>query len=165
MTILAQKVPSGTTRPDATLWREITLNNQYSATTSGGYMTLNSLTGVTYQITKNMYDTAPIYQLNNYLNLPVLNQTGVTFNFGGEYLFFGNIQTDIQATIYVMNFLVNLGQTQFFDSSNPTWNNSKTPYITEVGLYNAEKELMVISKIQSPQKRQGVQQYPIKFDF
>ena len=165
MTILAQKVPSGTTRPDATLWREITLNDQYSATTSGGYMTLNSLTGVTYQITKNMYDTAPIYQLNNYLNLPVLNQSGVTFNFGGEYLFFGNIQTDIQATIYVMNFLVNLGQTQFFDSSNPTWDNSKTPYITEVGLYNAEKELMVISKIQSPQKRQGVQQYPIKFDF
>ena len=64
-----------------------------------------------------------------------------------------------------MNFLCNLGQTQFFDSSNPTWNGTTSPYITEVGLYNAEKELMVISKIQSPELRQGIQQYPIKLDF
>jgi hypothetical protein len=64
-----------------------------------------------------------------------------------------------------MNFLVNLGQTQFFDSSNPTWDKTKSIYVTEVALYNADKELMVISKIQSPEKRQGVQQYPIKIDF
>ena len=163
--ILAQKVSSGTTRPNPTLWKEIDVSAQYSATTVGGYLTVDSLTGVTYQITKNMYDTAPIYQLSNYLDIPVLNQTGQTFNFGGEYYFFGNIQTDIQATIYVMNFLCNLGQTQFFDSSNPTWNKTTPPYITEVALYNADKELMVISKIQSPEKRQGIQQYPIKLDF
>jgi hypothetical protein len=165
ITFLAQKVPSGTSRPNVTQWKEIDVFNQYSATTSSGYLTLNSLTGVTYQLTKDMYDNAPTYQLTNYLSLPVLNQTGQTFNFGGDYYFFGNIQTDIQATIYVMNFLCNLGQTQFFDSSNPTWDNSKIPYITEVGLYNADKELMVISKIQSPEKRQGIQQYPIKIDF
>jgi hypothetical protein len=94
-----------------------------------------------------------------------LNQTGLTLNFGGEYFFFGNIKTDIQATIYVMNFLCNIGQNQFLTSSNPTWDNTKSPYITEVGLYNADKELMVISKIQSPQKRQGIQQYPVKLDF
>jgi len=163
--ILAQKVQSGTTRPDTTQWREIDVFSQLSATTLSGYLTTNSLTGVTFQVTKDLYDNAPTYNLNNYISLPVLNQTGQTFNFGGDYFFFGNIQTDIQATIYVMNFLVNLGQTQFFDSSNPTWDNTKPPYITEVGLYNADKELMVISKIQSPQKRQGIQQYPVKLDF
>ena len=163
--LLAQKVPSGTTRPSVTQWREIDMFSQISATTLNGYLTIDSLTGVTYQITKDLYDNAPIYNLNDYISLPVLNQTGQTFNFGSDYFFFGNIQTDIQATIYVMNFLVNMGQTQFFDSSNPTWNNTVPPYITEVGLYNADKELMVISKIQSPQKRQGIQQYPIKLDF
>jgi hypothetical protein len=163
--LLAQKVPSGTTRPSVTQWREIDMFSQISATTLNGYLTMDSLTGVTYQITKDLYDNAPIYNLNDYISLPVLNQTGQTFNFGSDYFFFGNIQTDIQATIYVMNFLVNLGQTQFFDSSNPTWNNTVPPYITEVGLYNVDKELMVISKIQSPQKRQGIQQYPIKLDF
>jgi hypothetical protein len=163
--ILAQKVSSGTTRPDPTLWKEIDVTDQLSATTSNGYITYSGLTGTTIQLTKNMYDTASLYNLNSYISLPTLNQNGVTLNFGGEYLFFGTITTDIQATIYVMNFLVNLGQTQFFDSSNPTWDKTKSIYVTEVALYNTDKELMVISKIQSPEKRQGIQQYPIKLDF
>jgi len=163
--LLAQKVSSATTRPDVTQWREIDILSQLSATTVGGYLNISGLTGTTIQLTKNMYDTAPIYDLNDYISLPVLNQTGITLNFGGEFFFFGAIETDIQATIYVMNFLCNLGQTQFFDSSNPTWDGTTPPYVTEVALYNANKELMVISKIQSPEKRQGVQQYPIKYDF
>ena len=57
-----------------------------------------------------------------------------------------------------------LGQTQFLSSTNPTWNGS-APYVSEVALYNDEKELMVVSKIQSPEKRQGIQQYPVKLDF
>ena len=137
---------------------------QLSAYTSNGYITVSGLTGSTIQITKDMYDTAPTYNLSNYLDIPDVGQTGLTFNFGGEYFFFGNIQTDIQATIYVMNFLCNLGQTQFLTSTNPTWDGT-SPYITEVGLYNGDKDLMVLSKIQSPQKRLGIQQYPVKLDF
>ena len=162
--LIAQKVPTGTTRPSATAWKEIDVTSQLSATTIGGYINSSGITNTTFQLTKNMYDTAGTYNLSNYLNLVPLGSTGLTLNFGGEYFFFGNIQTDIQATIYVMNFLCNLGQTQFFDSSNPTWTGNN-PYVTEVGLYNADKELMVISKIQSPEKRQGIQQYPIKLDF
>jgi hypothetical protein len=122
------------------------------------------MTGTTLQLTRAMYNSAPTYRLDNYINLPAIGNTGLTLNFGGEYFFFGSIRTDIQATIYVMNFLCNLGQTQFFDSSNPTWTGTN-PHVTEIGLYNADKELMVISKIQSPEKRQGIQQYPIKLDF
>lgn len=162
--LIAQKVSTGTTRPVATSWREIDVTSQLSATTIGGYLNASGITNTTIQLTKSMYDTASTYNLSNYLNLVPLGSTGLTLNFGGEYFFFGNIQTDIQATIYVMNFLCNLGQTQFFDSSNPTWTGNN-PYVTEVGLYNADKELMVISKIQSPEKRQGIQQYPIKLDF
>lgn len=162
--IIAQKVSSGTTRPIATAWKEIDVFSQISATTVGGYLTQSGITGTTIQLTNSMYQLSTPYRLDNYINLPSIGQTGVTLNFGGEYFFFGNIKTDIQATIYVMNFLCNLGQTQFFNSSNPTWN-GKNPYVTEVGLYNADKELMIISKIQSPEKRQGIQQYPIKLDF
>lgn len=162
--LIAQKVPTGTTRPIATSWKEIDVTSQLSATTVGGYINASGMTNTTIQLTKSMYDTASTYNLSNYLNLVPIGSTGLTLNFGGEYFFFGNIQTDIQATIYVMNFLCNLGQTQFFDSSNPTWTGNN-PYVTEVGLYNADKELMVISKIQSPEKRQGIQQYPIKLDF
>jgi hypothetical protein len=165
MKVLVQKVNSGTTRPSATQWREIDVMSQLSASTTNGFLTLSGLTGTTFQITKDMYDNASTYNLSNYINMPTLNQSGVTLNFGGEYYFYGTIQTDIQATIYVMNYLCNLGQTQFLKSSNPTWNGTTPPYVTEVGLYNSDKELMVISKIQSPEKRQGIQQYPVKLDF
>ena len=165
MKVLVQKVSSGTTRPLPNQWREIDVMTQLSATTTNGYLNVSGLTGTTFQITKDMYDNAPIYDLYDYINLPTLNQTGLTLNFGGEYYFYGTLQTDIQATIYVMNYLCNLGQTQFLTSSNPTWDGVTKPYITEVALYNADKELMVISKVQSPQKRQGIQQYPVKLDF
>lgn len=98
--LIAQKVSSGTTRPTASAWKEIDVTSQISATTIGGYMTQSGMTGTTLQLTKNMYDTASTYRLDNYINLPALNDSGLTLNFGGEYFFFGNIQTDIQATIY-----------------------------------------------------------------
>jgi hypothetical protein len=161
--LICQIVPTGE-RPDSMQWKEIDVTSQLSASTLSGYITSSGMTGTTLQLTNAMYNSAPTYNLNNYINLPAVGNTGLTLNFGGEYFFFGSIRTDIQATIYVMNFLCNLGQTQFFDSSNPTWTGNN-PYVTEVGLYNADKELMVISKIQSPEKRQGIQQYPIKLDF
>jgi hypothetical protein len=164
MKVLVQKVSSGTTRPDSTAWKEIDVMSQLSGSTNSGFLTLSGLTGSTIQITKDMYDNAPVYNLNNYIDLPPLGSTGITLNFGSEYYFYGAIKTDIQATIYVMNFLCNLGQTQFLNSTNPTWNGT-APYVTEVALYNDQKELMVISKIQSPEKRQGIQQYPVKLDF
>ena len=164
MKVLVQKVASGTTRPNPTQWKEIDVMSQLSASTNNNFLTLSGLTGATIQITKDMYDTAPTYNLNNYIDLPTAALSGITLNFGGEYFFYGSIQTDIQATIYVMNYLCNLGQTQFLSSTNPTWDGTP-PYITEVALYNENKELMVISKIQSPEKRQGIQQYPVKLDF
>jgi len=162
LVILAQKT-TGDTLPSPSQWVEVTgITEQISATTVNGYMTVSGLTGTTLQITKAGYDGGSPYILENYIDLP---QSGDTqLNFGGEYLFYGNIKTDIQATIYVMNYQVNLGQVQFMDSSNPTWLGN-APYVTEVGLYDSNKDLMIISKVQSPQLRQGVQQYTIKLDF
>ena len=164
--LIVQRVTTtttATTKPIVTAWKEIDITSQF--TLVSGKLTSAGMSGTTIQLTNDMYtNSATTYDLNNYVKLPTIGQTGVTLNFGGEYYFYGTIKTDITATIYVMNYLCNLGQTQFFDSSNPTWK-GKNPYISEVALYNADKELMVVSKIQSPEKRQGVQQYPIKIDF
>lgn len=162
LVVLAQKV-TGDTKPDPASWVEVTgITEQLSATTVGGFITSSGLTNTTLQITKEGYQGGSSYVLENYIDLP---QTGDTqMNFGNEFFFYGTINTDIEATIYVMNYQVNLGQTQFLDSSNPTWDGND-PYVTEVGLYNSDKDLMIISKVQSPEKRVGVQQYTIKFDF
>jgi hypothetical protein len=103
--------------------------------------------------------------LDNYIDLP--NPTGEEskLNFGDEYFFYGNIETGIQATIYEMRFLCNLGQTQFSYTTNPSWMSGSTSYMTEVGLFDDEKDLVVISKFQSPVLRQGTQQISVKIDF
>jgi hypothetical protein len=75
------------------------------------------------------------------------------------------LETDIAATIYEMKYLVNLGRNQFTNTSNPTWMSGTTSYVTEIGLYDSNYNLIVISKLQSPEKRQGVQQYVVKLDF
>ena len=168
MIALVQKVDAGE-RPDPTAWYEIDLTPQMSATTVNGNLTVSGITGTTFVISNSAYtdaeDNNDLYDLSNYIDLPTNNQPGVTLNFGDEYYFYGNISSDIQATIYVMNYKCNLGPTQYLTSQNPTWSTSQAPYVTEVGLYDSNKELMIISKIQSPEKRQGVQQYTIKLDF
>ena len=64
-----------------------------------------------------------------------------------------------------MRYKINLGQTEFQTTSNPTWTKGTTSYITEIGLYDSDKTLMIVSKLQSPVLRQGIQQFLVKFDF
>jgi len=161
--ILCQKI-SDTSRPDSSEWRIIDVTDQISATTVNGYLTQSGLTGTTFVIDQDDYDNAPIYDLSDYINITPLGFSGYQLNFGDEFYFYGNIETDIQATIYEMIYKINLGQAEYQTPSNPTWSTSNKRYVTEVGLYNENKELMIISKFQSPVLRQGIQQILIKLD-
>ena len=163
--IICQKV-TGDVRPDPSEWRVIDFTSMVSATTINGYITVEGLTGTTFVITSDDYDNAEnnIYNLN-YLSLPENNYAGTSLNFGDEYYFYGALETDIQATIYEMKYKINLSATEFQASSNPTWSSTVKPYISEIGLYDTEDNLMIISKLQSPVLRQGLQQFLIKFDF
>jgi hypothetical protein len=163
MKILVQLV-EGDNRPVSTAWREIDVTPEISGSSINSYITMSGITGTTFQINQEDYDNAVPYNLNNYITLPQNGQTDY-LNFGDEYYFYGNLETDITATIYEMKYLVNLGRNQFSNTSNPTWMSGTTSYVTEIGLYNSQKDLMVISKLQSPELRQGIQQYVIKLDF
>ena len=162
--ILCQLV-TGDTRPSATAWREIDLTSELTGTTSpDGSLTMSGLTGTTFQINVSNYNSAPIYYLSDYIDLTPNNSPDI-LNFGDEYYFYGNIETDITATIYEMKYLITLGRNQFTNTSNPTWTSGTTSYVTEIGLYDSNKDLIVISKLQSPELRQGIQQYVVKLDF
>ena len=127
---------SGTTQPSPTAWREIDFTSEISGTSINGYLTVSGLTGTTFQITNDLYNSATTYNLAN-----------------------------ISATIYEMRYLINLGRNQFTNTSNPTWMSGTTSYVTEIGLYDSNYDLIVISKLQSPELRQGIQQYVVKLDF
>jgi len=162
--ILAQKTVTGQ-RPLPNAWKKIDVSEQIDNPTNLNILTKEMITSTTFQITKSSYDSADTYNLNNLINLPTLGSTDGELNFGDEFFFYGTLKTDIQATIYVMNYACNLGGSQFNRSSNPSASSSTVPYVSEVGLFNDKKELMVIAKLQSPEKRNGVQQYSIKLDF
>ncbi len=162
--ILCQKV-TGNERPNSSEWRIIDMTSQLSGSTINGHITQEGLTGNTFVITNDEYENAPIYNLNDYINLTPVGYSGTSLNFGDEYYFYGSLETDIQATIYEMRYKVNLSQSEFQSSSNPTWTNGNLSYITEIGLYDDKKNLMIISKLQSPVLRQGIMQLLVKFDF
>jgi len=152
----------GGSRPTPTGWKEYDFTSKI--TLESGYITQNGLTGATFIIDPDVYTNAVPYELNNYIDLPQNGYPDI-MNFGDEYYFYGNIETDISATIYEMRYLVNLPRNQFTNTSNPTWTPGTTSYVTEIGLYNSNNDLMVISKLQSPELRQGIQQYVVKLDF
>jgi hypothetical protein len=154
----------GDSQPNPTLWKEIDVTNEITGTTINGYLTVSGLTGTTFQITPDLYNNGVRYNLANYIDIPENGESQI-LNFGDEYYFYGNLETDISATIYEMRYLINLGRNQFTNTSNPTWTSGTTSYITEIGLYDDNKDLMVISKLQSPQLRQGIQQFVVKLDF
>jgi hypothetical protein len=163
MKLLCQIV-TGDTRPLSSAWREIDVTS--AMTLTNGYITMSGITGATFQIDADNYNSAAsnIYNLANYIDIPANGDTDV-LNFGDEFYFFGNLETDISATIYEMKYLINLGRNQFSNTSNPTWTSGTTSYVTEIGLYNQNKDLLVISKLQSPELRQGIQQFVVKIDW
>lgn len=158
MKILVQKV-SGDTRPNPTQWLEIDVTGDLT-----NPITQNSITGTTFVIDDDNFTSATSYDLSDYISL-VPNGSPQIMNFGDEYYFYGNFDTDISATIYEMNYLVNLGRNQFTNTSNPTWTSGTTSYVSEIGIYDSDLDLIVVSKLQSPQKRQGIQQFVVKLDF
>jgi hypothetical protein len=159
------QIVNGDAQPSPTNWVEIDVTNYITGTTINGYLTVSGLTGTTFQITPELYNNSSVtYNLANYINIPQ-NGYPEILNFGDEYSFYGNFETDITATIYEMRYLVNLGRNQFTNTSNPTWVSGTTSYVTEIGLYDENKDLIVVSKLQSPQLRQGIQQYVVKLDF
>lgn len=161
--VLVQKTLNGV-RPNPTQWKLIDFTDQISGMFVNGYVTQESLTATTFVITSENYSSAPYYNLNNYIDLVPLNTTTPKLNFGDEYYFYGSLETDIQATIYEMKYKINLSSTEFLVSQNPTWTFGTKSYVSEIALLDENKDILVMSKLQSPVLRQGIQQYVVKLD-
>jgi hypothetical protein len=166
--VIAQKTNT-TDRPDPAKWVAIDFTQllQDNGFRDGtGYIDPDGMTSINFTISQTNYDSGTPYNISNQLDVKLPNDPNqYAINFGDETFFHGSIQTDIQATIYEMRYLINLPSGQFVNSSNPTWSTEITPYMTEIGLFDTDKNLLVLSKFQSPQLRQGIQQLVVKLDF
>jgi hypothetical protein len=165
--VLAQKTNT-TDRPDPAAWRAIdftsVLQNNGSINVQD-FIAPSGMTSVNFTISQTNYDSAPLYEITDQIFVKLPLEDDSQMNFGDETFFHGIVKTDIHATIYEMRYLVNLPSNQFVTSTNPTWTEGVDTYMTEVGLYDNDKNLLALGKFQSPQLREGVQQVVVKLDF
>jgi hypothetical protein len=149
-------------------WRKIDftqylIDNEYYNSLNNS-INVQGLVNLSFKITLDeSEDNSLPYNLNEYLSLPTISNTN-KMGFGDEYVFYGRLETDITATIYTMRYLINLPQNQLINTSNPSYS-SGDKFMSEIGLYDENKNLLVLSKLQSPVKREGIQQIAVKLDF
>lgn len=151
--------------PSPNAWKIIEITNQIPNHTSGQLINKTNLTGFQFIITGDMYDDADFYDVEEFLGvLPSDTQTTLP-QFGDTQPFPGSIRLTRATELQVMNFLVNLPTEQFTTTQNTTYTAGKQKRITEIGLLNDRKELMVIAKISKPIIRNGNQVFSIQIDF
>jgi len=156
-------------RPSPDQWLDVDVTNQIGGTHTIGLPieAKNLVTGTgSYILGEWNTSAATYYNLHDYINIPLNNsQEPNLLQFGDGYFFFGNLNSDIMATIYEMRYHVTLNSSQFVTSLNPTWSSTNKVRVTEIGLFDNNKDLLAIGKLKSPQTRIGSQQYVIKVDF
>ena len=168
LNVIFQKTTYGIP-PDPAQWRILDISSQLPNHVSGSPINATSLissNSCSFYLTAGSILSASTYDLHNYINVPLNNnQEPTNLQFGDEYFFYGSLDTDIMATIYEMRYSIGIAANQFTTSLNPTWAVNNTVRVTEIGLFDNEKDLMAIAKLKNPTKRVGIQNYQIKIDF
>ena len=127
-------------------------NSGLGQTVSNDVLTKENITNLRVNIDKYILDNSDtdIYNLSDYLTIPTITETS-KFTFGDEVFFYGNIQTDIKATIYKTQITCNVLPNQFTSSENPTFNPDQDKVaFTQVGIFDADKTLVAIGKFSEP---------------
>jgi hypothetical protein len=104
----------------------------------------------------------------NIVNFMSGNTTNSILQLGDEEFLYGNVSSDIGATVYQTNLLCVIDENAFNRSVNPTFNvYTGTPYVSEVGIYSDDRDLVAIAKLATPiiKSRQNSTIYQISLDF
>jgi hypothetical protein len=157
--LLYQVVSDPSIRPDAASWKQYNFTS--TAITGSANQTINpkllenqtsSITGFVLDTIKN--SSATTFSIIQSLNLPA-NTTPTYLQFGDERFFYGNLTTYIGATVYKTIFDIRVNAGQYNYTTNPTRStnpasNPPTIKITEVGVYDSDRNLVCIGKLSNP---------------
>jgi len=132
--------------PDSSAWKYLDVTDQVVGYT--GVLTPTNMIGQVFKVSLYNYASFLGYNLD-YLNYPSSTQED-ELAFGASTYFFGNVSTSIKADVYTTDISINLPLNEFNSSSNKTWNGIETVYISEIGLYDTNKNLVAIGKLNDP---------------
>lgn len=153
--IIAQMVNNSSgviIKPDSTNWKIFDVTDQIRYRVSGSTTPISAidLASSSFKVSVIDFNTAPTYDLD-YLNYPQLTASGSTaFSFGTEEYFFGNVSTDIEAIAYTTDLSIILPLNQYNSTTNATWDGTSPVYISEIGIYDSDKNLVAIGKLNNP---------------
>lgn len=149
-------------KPESDKWKKFDVTDQITDYVSGQRISPLDLVSAVFKVPLSIYDSGDTYNLN-YLNYPDVNNVD-DLCFGSEEVFLGNIETDIEASVYTTDLSINLPLNQFNSTTNKTWDNLSEVYITEVALYNENKEMVAIGKFNNPIKKDSTISRTIEFN-
>lgn len=135
--------------PDSSQWRIYDVTDQ----TNGGWLSGQTLTksqikSTIYKISLYDYMLKSLYDLN-YLGYPASLEIN-KLSFGDETYFFGTVNSDIEAIVYTTDLSINLLLDEFNTTTNPTWDGVSPVSISEIGIYDENKNLVAIGKLNNP---------------
>jgi hypothetical protein len=165
--ILAQKVTFGT-EPNPAGWVLIDYTPKLNDYDWGDTtIPISALTGRIYPLTNVDYTGGTPYDITQFIGtLPTSSNWSSTpqLGFGEESIFLGNVNTNIQATVYKTSFKQTLGFTNYNSSINPTWASGDDVYITEAAIYDTFDELVAVGKLNNPVKKNTNKLFTVELD-
>jgi len=177
--ILVQKVQNNE-QPNPQSWRRIPVSvnsvgtSIYNAHNGKNWVDYEVLYNSEFIITNEYYDSATgtyapdggNYSINDWILMPTLTNLTTSPNipggdantmltFGDERFFFGNVDTNIKATVFRSTFSFTAGPGEFNTSQNPTFATgaavpSHNVRVAEVAVYDSNYEEVIIGKISNP---------------
>ena len=162
--VLVQKVDTGD-QPSPDGWKIIDMTSEIPNHTVGGYINPVNMRGSRFVVTDEQYIDAPYYDIEDFLgempDEPPVSPT--TPEFGDQQPFPGSIKLTRATDLEVMRFLVNLPDSTFETTQNPTYV-SGDKRVTEIALLDENKDVLVIGKTPRPIVRTGTQVFAVKID-
>ena len=158
--LMYQIVDDAEIRPDSGAWKAYDFTSTAITTTAGQTIDPKLLQNQTPTVNGFVLDlikanASSTFDITQMLNMPLNNTQAQNLQFGDERFFYGNINAYIGATIYKTIFDLRIFAGNFDTTSNPTRSkdlstNPANIRISEVGIYDVNKNLVCIGKISSP---------------
>ena len=157
--LLYQIVDSIDDRPRPEAWLEVDYTSDMITIHSGETISpilLETQSPLTndFVISTGNTSGATIFNIINTLGMAPLSNPEL-LQFGDERFFYGNIEAYIGATTFKTIFDIRLNSSVFVETGNPTRSqdpatNPPNIRVSEVGIYDEDKNLVVIGKIMTP---------------
>lgn len=148
--LVQSAITTTNTVPDPSKWKLYNITPQIlPAHVAGTPLTASELVNSIFKIPIGKMNGTGFTTYNlTYLNYPAVSAN--TLSFGDEIYFLGNVTTDIHADVFVTDLAITLNLNEFNSSTNLSWDGLSQVAITEIGIYDANKNLVAMGKLNDP---------------